>query len=51
LFINKGENLYEGKSGAQFIFIWEACLVLRQIINKIELTKRFNEILFSKTVS
>ena len=31
-------------------FIWEACLALRQIINQIELTNRFNEILFFKTV-
>jgi len=51
LFINKGENLYTGKSGVQSIFIWEACLALRQIINQIELTNRFNEILSSKTVS
>ena len=43
--------LYEGKSGAQSIFIWEACLELRQIFNQIELTNRFNEILFYKTVS
>jgi len=51
LFINEGQNLYEGKSRAQSIFIWEACLALQQIVNQIELTNRFNEILFSKTES
>ena len=51
ILISKGQNLYEGKSRAQSIFIWEACLALRQIINQIELTNRFNEILFCKTVS
>ena len=33
------------KSRAQSIFIWEARLALRQIINQIELTNRFNEVL------
>ena len=33
------------KSHAQSIFIWEARLALRQIINEIELTNRFNEVL------
>ena len=32
------------KSHAQSIFIWEARLALRQIINQIELTNRFNEV-------
>ena len=33
------------KSHAQSIFIWEARLALRQIINQIELTNRFSEVL------
>ena len=32
------------KSHSQSIFIWEARLAPRQIINQIELTNRFNEI-------
>ena len=33
------------KSHAQPIFIWEARLAPRHIINQIELTNRFNEVL------
>ena len=40
----KGE-IIRRKSHAQSIFIWEARLALRQIINQIELTNRFNEVL------